>query len=37
MERKVKLKLPDRLPRAIDAQHLDHLLSVPSITAGIVR
>ena len=26
MERKVKLKLPDRLPRAIDAQHLDQLL-----------
>lgn len=28
MERKIKLKLPDRLPRAIDAQHLDQLLSV---------
>ncbi|MHC4656765.1 MAG: tyrosine-type recombinase/integrase [Planctomycetota bacterium] len=28
MERKVKLKLPDRLPRAIDSQHLDLLLSV---------
>jgi site-specific recombinase XerD len=28
MERKVKLKLPDRLPRAIDPQHLDQLLSV---------
>ena len=28
MERKVKLKLPDRLPRAIDYQHLDQLLSV---------
>jgi integrase/recombinase XerD len=28
MERKVKLKLPDRLPRAIDAQHLDQLLCV---------
>jgi len=27
MERKIKLKLPDRLPRAIDAQHLDQLLS----------
>jgi integrase/recombinase XerD len=27
MERKVKLKLPDRLPRAIDPQHLDQLLS----------
>ena len=26
MERKVKLKLPDRLPRAIDPQHLDQLL-----------
>ena len=26
MERKVKLKLPDRLPRAIDQQHLDQLL-----------
>ena len=25
MERKVKLKLPDRLPRAIDPQHLDQL------------
>ena len=28
MERKVKLKLPDRLPRAIDPQHLDQLLCV---------
>jgi len=28
MERKIKLKLPDRLPRAIDAQHLQQLLSV---------
>jgi len=28
MERKVKLKLPDRLPRAIDPQHLAQLLSV---------
>jgi integrase/recombinase XerD len=27
MERKVRLKLPDRLPRAIDPQHLDQLLS----------
>ncbi|MGD2037642.1 MAG: tyrosine-type recombinase/integrase [Desulfobacterales bacterium] len=27
MERKIKLKLPDRLPRAIDPQHLDQLLS----------
>ncbi len=27
MERKIKLKLPDRLPRAIDAQHLDQLLA----------
>jgi len=27
MERKMKLKLPDRLPRAIDPQHLDQLLS----------
>jgi integrase/recombinase XerD len=26
MERKVKLKLPDRLPRAIEPQHLDQLL-----------
>ena len=26
MERKVKLKLPERLPRAIDPQHLDQLL-----------
>jgi len=26
MERKIKLKLPNRLPRAIDAQHLDQLL-----------
>ncbi|MEJ2286385.1 MAG: tyrosine-type recombinase/integrase [Desulfobacterales bacterium] len=26
MERKVKVKLPDRLPRAIDSQHLDQLL-----------
>jgi integrase/recombinase XerD len=26
MERKVKLKLPDRLPRAIEQQHLDQLL-----------
>ena len=26
MERKVKVKLPDRLPRAIDPQHLDQLL-----------
>jgi len=28
MERKIKLKLPDRLPRAIDPQDLDVLLSV---------
>lgn len=28
MERKIKLKLPDRLPRAIDAQHLQQLLAV---------
>jgi integrase/recombinase XerD len=28
MERKIKLKLPDRLPRAIDPQDLDLLLSV---------
>jgi integrase/recombinase XerD len=28
MERKIRLKLPDRLPRAIDAQHIEHLLSV---------
>lgn len=28
MERKVKLKLPDRLPRAIDPQHLEQLLAV---------
>ncbi len=28
MERKIKLKLPDRLPRAIDAQHLEQLLAV---------
>ena len=28
MERKIKLKLPDRLPRTIDAQHLDQLLAV---------
>jgi site-specific recombinase XerD len=28
MERKIKLKLADRLPRAIDAQHLDQLLAV---------
>jgi site-specific recombinase XerD len=27
MERKIKLKLPDRLPRAIDPQHLDQLLA----------
>lgn len=27
MERKVKLKMPDRLPRAIDPQHLDQLLA----------
>ena len=26
MERKIKLKLPERLPRAIDPQHLDQLL-----------
>jgi integrase/recombinase XerD len=26
MERKINLKLPDRLPRAIDPQHLDQLL-----------
>ena len=26
MERKIKLKLPDRLPRAIDSQYLDQLL-----------
>ena len=28
MERKIKLKLPDRLPRAIDPQHLQQLLTV---------
>ena len=28
MERKIKLQLPDRLPRAIDAQHIQQLLSV---------
>jgi len=28
MERKIKLKLPDQLPRAIDAQHIDQLLAV---------
>jgi integrase/recombinase XerD len=28
MERKIKLKLADRLPRAIGSQHLDQLLSV---------
>jgi site-specific recombinase XerD len=28
MEHKIKLKLPDRLPRAIDPQHLEQLLSV---------
>ena len=28
MERKIKLKLPDRLPRAMDAQHIQHLISV---------
>jgi site-specific recombinase XerD len=28
MERKVKLKLPDRLPRAIDPQHLEQLRAV---------
>jgi len=28
MERKIKLKLPDQLPRAIDAQHLEQLLAV---------
>ena len=28
MERKIKLKLPDQLPRAIDGHHLDQLLSV---------
>jgi len=28
MERKIKLKLPDRLPRAIDPQHIDQLLCV---------
>ncbi len=28
MERKIKLNLPDRLPRAIDPQHLEQLLSV---------
>ncbi|CAB1061426.1 Site-specific tyrosine recombinase XerC [Olavius sp. associated proteobacterium Delta 1] len=28
MERKIKLKLPDRLPRAIDEQHLQQLLTV---------
>ena len=27
MERKIKLKLPERLPRAIDPQHLDQLLA----------
>ena len=26
MERKVKIKMPDRLPRAIDPQHIDQLL-----------
>jgi len=28
MERKIKLQLPDRLPRAIDAQHIQQLLAV---------
>jgi integrase/recombinase XerD len=28
LERRIKLKLPDRLPRAIDPQHLEQLLSV---------
>ena len=28
MERKIRLKLPDRLPRAIDAQHIQQLLAV---------
>ena len=28
MERKIKLQLPDRLPRAIDAQHIEKLLAV---------
>jgi len=28
MERKIKLQLPDRLPRAIDTQHLEKLLAV---------
>ena len=28
MERKIKLQLPDRLPRAIDAQHIEQLLAV---------
>jgi site-specific recombinase XerD len=28
LERRIKLKLPDRLPRAIDSQHLEQLLSV---------
>jgi integrase/recombinase XerD len=28
MERKIRLKLPDRLPRAINAQHIEQLLSV---------
>jgi integrase/recombinase XerD len=27
-ERKIKLQLPDRLPRAIDAQHIEQLLAV---------
>jgi len=28
MERKIRLKLPDRLPKAIDAQHIEQLLAV---------
>jgi site-specific recombinase XerD len=28
MERKIKMQLPDRLPRAIDAQHIEQLLAV---------
>jgi len=28
LEHRIKMKLPDRLPRAIDAQHLEQLLSV---------
>jgi len=31
IERKIKLQLPDRLPRAIDAQHIEQLLAVIDI------